>query len=106
MDPLAAASLLDELRTLPRRIERPRTFMEIGGYAHSENACSNLPAFFFNPGAPHGLGSRFLDALLDSSVESSRDRGFGGGVSGKMCRSRRRVEVTGMEERLWGSSSQ
>ena len=81
MDPLAAASLLDELQTLPRRIERPRTFMEIGGYAHSENVCSNLLAFFFDPGAPHGLGSLFLDALLDSSGSARRETSFGGGVS-------------------------
>ena len=67
MDPHAAALLLDRLQKLPRRVERPRTFMEIGGYAHSENVCSNLLAFFFDPGAPHGLGSLFLDALLDSS---------------------------------------
>lgn len=81
MDPHAAASLLDSLRKLPRRVERPRTFMEIGGYAHSENVCSNLLAFFFDPGAPHGLGSLFLDALLDSSDSAVRETSFGGGVS-------------------------
>jgi hypothetical protein len=42
LDPQAATSLLDALGQLPRRAERPRTFMEIGGYAHSENVCSNL----------------------------------------------------------------
>ena len=81
MDPHAAASLLDRLRKLPRRVERPRTFMEIGGYARSENVCSNLLAFFFDPGAPHGLGSLFLDALLDSSDSAVRETSFGGGVS-------------------------
>jgi len=72
---------LDELGKLPRRIERPRTFMEIGGYAHSENICSNLLAFFFDPKGPHGLGSLFLDALVDSVGISGREEGLGGNVS-------------------------
>lgn len=61
-----AATLLDELAKLPERIERPPTFMEIGGYPHYENVCSNFLAFFFDPEGVHGLGSLFLDALLEA----------------------------------------
>ena len=66
MDVSAAATLLDEFKKLPGRIRRPETFMEIAGYPHYENVCSNFLAFFFDPEGPHGLGSLFLDALFDS----------------------------------------
>ena len=48
---------------VPPRPERPPTFMEISGYPHYENVCSNILAFFFDPSKPHGLGTMFLDAL-------------------------------------------
>lgn len=73
--------LLDEFRQLPGGVERPRTFMEIAGYPHYENACSNILAFFMDPEGPHGLGTLVLDALL--SVEDSVEVGrvIGGNVS-------------------------
>lgn len=74
----ATVYLLDEFKKLPRRVERPQTFMEIGGYAHSENICSNFLAFFFDPEGSHGLRSLFLDALLDSV---NREKDFGENVS-------------------------
>ncbi len=73
--------LLDEFGKLPGRIERPQTFMEIGGYPHYENVCSNFLAFFFDPEGSHGLGSLFLDALLDSVSVAGEEKGFGGNVS-------------------------
>lgn len=76
-----AATLLDEFAKLPERIERPQTFMEIGGYPHYENVCSNFLAFFFDPEGPHKLGSLFLDALLDAVSVSEEGEGFGGNVS-------------------------
>jgi hypothetical protein len=76
-----AATLLDEFAKLPERIERPQTFMEIGGYPHYENVCSNFLAFFFDPEEPHKLGSLFLDALLDAVSVSEEGEGFGGNVS-------------------------
>ena len=66
MDTQAAASLLDEFNKVPGRISRPQTFMEIGGYPHYENVCSNFLAFFFDPEGPHGLDSLFLEALAGS----------------------------------------
>ena len=56
-------NLLDEFRKLPPRPERLPTFMEITGYPHYENVCSNILAFLFDPKKPHGLGTLFLDAL-------------------------------------------
>lgn len=81
LDPQAAASLLDEFKKLPGRIAaRPQTFMEIGGYPHYENVCSNFLAFF-DPEGPHGLGSLFLDALVDSVGIAGGEGGLGGNVS-------------------------
>lgn len=57
-------SLLDEFGRLPGRVTRPPTFMEIAGYPHYENACSNILAFFMDPEEPHGLGRLVLDAFV------------------------------------------
>jgi hypothetical protein len=81
VDTQAAASLLDEFRRLPGRISRPQTFMEIGGYPHYENVCSNFLAFYFDPECPHGLGSLFLDALGGSVGSEGVEGGLGGNVS-------------------------
>ena len=80
MDARVAAVLLDEFKKLPAPINRPRTFMEIGGYPHYENVCSNFLAFFFDPEGEHGLGSLFLDALF-SSLSITGEKAFGGNVS-------------------------
>ena len=42
-------SLLDEFRKLPPGITRSPTFMEVAGYPHYENVCSNILAFFLDP---------------------------------------------------------
>lgn len=81
MDARTAAALLDEFGKLPDRIERPQTFMEIAGYPHYENVCSNFLAFFFDPEGPHGLGSLFLDALMNSMSVAGGEEGLGGNVS-------------------------
>ena len=81
MDTQAAASLLDEFKKVPGRISRPQTFMEIGGYPHYENVCSNFLAFFFDPEGPHGLGSLFLEALAGSAGVEGVEGGLGGNVS-------------------------
>ena len=77
----AAAALLDEFRKVPRRVERPQTFMEIAGYPHYENVCSTFLAFFLKPEGPHGLGSLFLDALMDSVGMADGEEGLGGNVT-------------------------
>ncbi len=77
----AAATLLDGFKELPDRIERPRTFMDIAGYPHYENVCSNILAFFLDPGEPHGLGTLVLDALASAGSIVATDGGIGANVS-------------------------
>jgi hypothetical protein len=38
--------------------------MEIAGYPHYENVCSNILAFYLQPDAPHGLSDLCLKALM------------------------------------------
>ena len=60
----AAKDLLDAFRRqVPPSPRRRPTFMEITRYPHYENVCSNILAFFFDPGEVHELGTLFLDAL-------------------------------------------
>lgn len=67
------ADLLDAFqREVSSRAERRPTFMEISGYPHYENVCSNILAFFFDPKNPHRLGTLFLDAI--ARVGSIKDR--------------------------------
>lgn len=56
-------SLLLNFQALPR-IRRSSTFMEIAGYPHYENVCSNILGFYFDPQAEHGLGNMLLNAFL------------------------------------------
>ncbi|MBD2033626.1 PD-(D/E)XK nuclease family protein [Leptolyngbya sp. FACHB-321] len=55
--------LLDAFKSLSSPIKDP-TFMEIAGYPHYENVCSNILAFYFQPDAPHGLSDLCLKALM------------------------------------------
>ena len=77
----AAAKLLDEFRALPDRIERPQTFMEIAGYPHYENVCSNLLAFFMDPAEPHGLRTLVLDALVSAGNIAAADEEVNSNIS-------------------------
>ncbi len=46
--------------------------MEIAGYPHFENVCSNILAFYLQPSNNHGFGTLFLDvlaALVDEEIE-------------------------------------
>lgn len=73
-------ALLDEFGRLPGRVARPPTFMEIAGYPHYENACSNILAFFMDPEESHGLGTLVLDALASAGGIADAE-GVGGNVS-------------------------
>jgi hypothetical protein len=57
---------VNEFRKLPPAVSRSPTFMEVAGYPHYENVCSNILAFFFDPNNPHGFGSLLLDALAEA----------------------------------------
>lgn len=72
--------LLVHFRRLPDRIERPPTFMEIAGYPHYENACSNILAFFMDPGESHRLENLVLNALANAATTADADEGFSGNV--------------------------
>ncbi|MGI8910018.1 MAG: PD-(D/E)XK nuclease family protein [Rubrobacteraceae bacterium] len=77
----AAEKLLDDFRALPGHVERPRTFMEIAGYPHYENVCSNILAFFMDPEESHRLETLVLDALASAGNIAAADEGVGGSVS-------------------------
>jgi PD-(D/E)XK nuclease superfamily len=57
------ASLFAGLNNLPKAVNREPTFMEIAGYPHFENVCSNILAFYLQPSNEHGFGTLFLDVL-------------------------------------------
>lgn len=72
---------MDEFGKLSARVARPQTFMEIAGYPHYENVCSNFLAFFLDPEGPHGMGSLFLDALWDALNGAESGEAFRGNVT-------------------------
>jgi hypothetical protein len=51
------------LKKLPKAVNREPTFMEIAGYPHFENVCSNILSFYLQPSNAHGFGTLFLDVL-------------------------------------------
>ena len=57
------ADLFAGLEKLPKAVKREQTFMEIAGYPHFENVCSNILAFYLQPCNNHGFGTLFLDVL-------------------------------------------
>lgn len=56
--------LLNGLKGLPPLRKQELTFMEIAGYPHFENVCSNILQFYFQPSNEHGFGSLLLDSLF------------------------------------------
>ena len=44
-----------------------RTFMQISGYPHFENVCSNILSFFFTTDEEHGFKELFFQSLLESA---------------------------------------
>jgi hypothetical protein len=55
--------LLLAFRAVPET-KRSRTFMQVSGYPHYENVCTNILKFYFNPSAEHGLENLLLCAFL------------------------------------------
>lgn len=47
--------------------------MEISGYPHYENVCSNILGFYFDPEEEHGMGNLFLTAFFNMVKERSKD---------------------------------
>jgi hypothetical protein len=86
------SDLLAGLKKLPKAVNREPTFMEIAGYPHFENVCSNILAFYLQPSNNHGFGSLFLDVfatLIDEEIE----------IDGQSV-DVRREEITGIGNRI------
>jgi PD-(D/E)XK nuclease superfamily len=55
---------LSGLEELPPPQNQQQTFMEIAGYPHFENVCSNILQFYLTPTNEHGFGRLLLDSLV------------------------------------------
>lgn len=55
--------LLLAFRALPAT-KSSRTLMEVAGYPHYENVCSNILGFYFDPTAEHGMKDLLMSAFL------------------------------------------
>ena len=72
MDLKQAEIFLEEVKEICEKIpKKEKTFMEISGYPHYENVCSNILAFYFNPKEEHKLNDIMLTALLDVAKEKN-----------------------------------
>jgi hypothetical protein len=58
------SKLLNSFNALPQKRQQ-RTIMEISGYPHYENVCSNILAFYFDVKAEHSLGDLLLRSLFE-----------------------------------------
>ena len=57
--------LLSEASELYRKIpKKEKNFMDIAGYPHHENVCSNILAFYFNPLEEHNLKNLFINSFI------------------------------------------
>jgi hypothetical protein len=74
-------ALLNDFAKLPTHENRPLTFMEIAGYPHYENVCSNILAYFLDPEQQHGLGTLVLDALMDVGEGNSSNESMSSNLS-------------------------
>lgn len=60
------SALLSKFKELPELEFPERTFMEISGYPHFENVCSNILAFYFDPNEIHNFKDLFLKSLISA----------------------------------------
>jgi hypothetical protein len=87
------------------------TFLEIAGYPHYENVCSNILSFYFDPFANHGLGDLLLKCLFEPS-EYSPEYSANTTVEREVCTaSKKRIDILvetethiiGVENKIWHS---
>lgn len=58
-------NVLKEVSKIYNRIPiKEKTYMEVSGYPHYENVCSNILAFYFNPNEEHKLNGLTLHSLI------------------------------------------
>lgn len=55
--------ILLDFKAIPKH-KHTKTFMEIAGYPHYENVCSNILKFYLDPANEHGLKDLVLNSLL------------------------------------------
>lgn len=55
--------LLLDFKSIPRK-KRVKTFIEIAGFPHYENVCSNILKFYLHPFEEHGLKDLVLNSLI------------------------------------------
>lgn len=58
--------VIEGFKRIPSIPKRPPTFMEISGYPHFENVCSNILRFFLDTSEIHGLNNLVLKSLFQS----------------------------------------
>ena len=63
---------IEQINQLYSKIpKKEKTFMEISGYPHYENVCSNILKFYFKPNEEHNMGELAIRALLDVVKEKN-----------------------------------
>lgn len=66
------SKLLYEASELYKKIpKREKTFMEVSGYPHYENVCSNILAFYFNPIEEHKLKDLFINSFIQVLINKN-----------------------------------
>lgn len=60
------STLIQKFKNLPRLKVPELTYLEIAGYPHYENVCSNILAFFFQENGAHHVQDLFLKSLLQA----------------------------------------
>lgn len=59
------SKILYEVSELYKKIpKKEKTFMDVSGYPHYENVCSNILAFYFNPLEEHKLKNLFINSFI------------------------------------------
>jgi hypothetical protein len=72
MDLTRIKKLIDDFKSINvKNISTEPTFMDIAGFPHYENVCSNILKFFFQSEETHGLKDLFIQALLKAIGEKT-----------------------------------
>ena len=64
--------MLDDYKCRELEPAEPPTLMEIAGFPHWENVCSNILAFFLDPGQAHDFGLFFVRSILEAYCSRCR----------------------------------
>jgi hypothetical protein len=58
-------NLIADFSKIHKQLKNEPTFLEISGYPHYENVCSNILAFFLDPQNAHGLSDLILRSIME-----------------------------------------